>query len=117
MYNISKRNVDPQFVPISISPQSLIDIFGRYNSKINFCFSDSNPAWSTNYYSDSENCYCNGGNSISQCGMDWICNQDNMNPNIILYNFEVLDFINFDNFFALLVYLFYLTFPSLSCLS
>jgi len=100
MYNISKRNVDPQFVPISISPQSLIDIFGRYNSKINFCFSDSNPAWSTNYYSDSENCYCNGGNSISQCGMDWICNLDNMIPNTILYNFAKLKTLDNDKFSA-----------------
>ena len=105
MYNISKRVENPQFVPISISPQSLIDIFGRYHSKIIPC---SDIDYYSHGLSSTHGCECfipnpflSDDGYVPMCGFKWFCNPDFANPNTLLYDFaklKTLDKNKFSNF-------------------
>ena len=122
MYNIKNASIAQDSGlsipnPISISPQSLIDIFGRYNSKINFC-----GGFGVDYYfnsgatadvtavaegraetsSSDEMCDCPllhpGPSAIPMCGFNWLCSLDFFNPNTILYNFAKLKTLDENKF-------------------
>ena len=98
MYNISKRNEDPNFNPISISPQSLIDIFGRYHSKIIPC---SNEDYYSHGTLTSYGCNCTlmrDGFVDGHCGYNWLCSIEFHNINTLLHNFAKLKTLDKDKF-------------------